>query len=106
MAKTTFTFGSTKPPEKLRKQIDIDVTWKHFIIFFIILLCWLMFIHFILGVLGFHQEELFFTCTDGTKELIEQGREMYCGKHYSAIEGLVSNEEYQKVKEVIINGYE
>ena len=97
--------GSKKPQDELRKEIDINVTPKHLVVFFLILIVLSIAISIVLAkytTIG--SETLSFKCNDGTVETITPSKEYYCGQHYSELKGLLPEQKYLKVEELINNG--
>lgn len=96
-----YSMGSKKPKDKLRKEINIDVTKKHIVGFVLFIFVVVFLIALALEHSGVFEEELSFGCIDGEEEKIKEGVEFYCGEHYSVIQDKVSPEQYQKIEEII-----
>lgn len=93
----------SKNPEKIKKEYTMN-GWLFIVLFGVF--CAL--VSFAISTLFFSDNNtLYFGCTDNTQEEIVYGKEVYCGEHYTTLEYKLPQEDYNKVKDIILyNGTE
>ena len=96
-----FSLGAKK---NVKKEINVDVTYKHIIGFFFFLILLVMFIMILLTKFNIGIEEMKLECRNGTFETITHGQEFYCGQHYSILNGTISESGYKNMENLIKNG--
>lgn len=96
-----FSLGSKK---NIKKEINVDVNYKHIIGFFIFLLILVSMIMILLSKFNIGVEDRQLQCSNGSLETITHNKEFYCGVHYSTLKGSISESSYNHIEEVIKNG--
>lgn len=103
MEKKSYSLG-TKDETKIKKTITINVNWKHYVMFFsVVVLLTAIVLKGLIGS-GAIQGTMQLQCENGTMEDVRYNKIEYCGVPYTDLEGTISTQRYESMVEVIING--
>lgn len=93
-----FELGSKNP----KKTINVELKPKHLVLGFILLMLLSYFILLGLVNLGFGDKSV--NCVNGSTEVVEFGKEYYCGEHYSTLRNRLSESTFNDIEVIIKNG--
>lgn len=92
-----FSMGSKR---ENAKQVTVKVTPLKVIIFFFVLICLGVGVTKLLEptIKEMYPNEMAIGCVNGSKEVVEFGKEFYCGDHFSVLE---NTKDYKKLQSII-----
>lgn len=104
MGINSISLGASGKKKPIRKEINIQVKMKHIFYFFLFLMFIVVVMYKVLLNFGIDSNEMYLTCVNNqTPIAVEFGKEVYCGEHYTALEGIIPDNKYNQM-ESIING--